>query len=42
MKEEFLKILIDALAAAGFELVSINPNEKSPENFFLEIKVIRK
>jgi hypothetical protein len=38
---EYLKALIDALASAGFELVSIHPDERSPENFSLGIKIIR-
>jgi hypothetical protein len=41
MIDEKLKTLIDALVSAGFELVSIQPDEKDSEHFLLEIKPIR-
>jgi hypothetical protein len=40
MADEKLKALIDALVAAGFELVLIRPGDISPEFFALEIREI--
>jgi hypothetical protein len=42
MASEKLKTLIEALIAAGFELMLIRPGDISPEFFALEIRVISK
>jgi N-acetyl-beta-hexosaminidase len=42
MTDEKLKALIDALAAAGFKLLSFNPHDTNSGYFVLEIKDIPK